>query len=104
MRCNQRNSIPIGHSGGLALDRLTVTVAEAQRLTGLGATTIWKLGADKKVEFVRVGRRTLITFASLQRLLTPRADDSEAVRERSAAARRLRAKRLHREQTKAMAR
>jgi hypothetical protein len=50
---------------------VTVTVALARRLTGLGATTIWKLIKEETLETVHVGRRRLITFRSLEALLTP---------------------------------
>ena len=82
----------IGHNRGPPLDPLTVTVADVKRLTGLGLTTIWKLIRDKKLQSVHVGRRKLIVYASLRRLLTPNNDD-QATQERSAAARCLRAKR-----------
>jgi excisionase family DNA binding protein len=82
----------IGHNKGPPLDPLTVTVAEVQRLTGLGLTTIWKLIAKKQLESVLVGRRRLIVYASLRRLLTPN-DDNQVTQDRSAAARRLRARR-----------
>jgi len=82
----------VGHNRGPPIDPLTVTVAETQRITGLGLTTIWALIAKKELESVLVRRRRLILFASLQRLLTP-ADDNQVTKERSAAARRLRAKR-----------
>ena len=49
---------------------LTVTVATAKQLSGLGTTTIWSLIKDERLETVRVGRRTLIKFASLEALLT----------------------------------
>jgi excisionase family DNA binding protein len=60
---------------GPLLDPLAVTVAEVKRLTGLGLTTIWKLIAEKELESVHVGRRRLIVFASLRRLLTPNDDN-----------------------------
>jgi hypothetical protein len=50
---------------------LTVTVATARRISGLGNTTLWALIKDRKLETVRIGRRTLITFRSLEALLTP---------------------------------
>ena len=50
---------------------LTITVATAKRLSGLGNTTIWALIKDQTLETVHVGRRTLITFRSLEALLTP---------------------------------
>jgi hypothetical protein len=67
-------------------------VAEAQRITGLGATTIWALIARKELESVLVGRRRLILFASLRCLLTS-ANDDQITQARSAAGRRLHAKR-----------
>jgi len=82
----------IGHNSGPSLDPLAVTVAEAQRITGLGLTTIWALIAKKELGSVLIGRRKLILFASLQHLLTP-ANDDQSTQERSAAARRLRARR-----------
>jgi hypothetical protein len=50
---------------------LTVTVATARKISGLGNTKLWELIRDRKLETVHVGRRTLITFQSLQSLLTP---------------------------------
>jgi len=50
---------------------LTVTVATARQISGLGNTTLWGLIKDRKLEVIRVGRRTLITFRSLEALLTP---------------------------------
>jgi hypothetical protein len=52
---------------------LAVTFTTARKISGLGLTTLWKLGKDGRIELVRVGRRTLITYSSLQALLTPRA-------------------------------
>jgi excisionase family DNA binding protein len=50
---------------------LTVTVATAKKLSGLGNTTIWALIKDRTLETVHVGRRRLITYRSLEALLTP---------------------------------
>jgi len=50
---------------------LAVSVDTARRLTGLGTTTIWGLIKDRKLEVARVGRRTLVLYRSLQRLLSP---------------------------------
>jgi excisionase family DNA binding protein len=54
---------------------LTVTVATARRISGLGNTTLWALIKDRKLETVRIGRRRLITFRSLEALLTPNVDN-----------------------------
>jgi hypothetical protein len=53
------------------LKPLTVTVATARRVSGLGNTTVWALIKAQKLETVHVGRRTLITFRSLEALLAP---------------------------------
>src|SRR5947209_6957147 len=50
---------------------LTVTVATAKKISGLGNTTIWALIKKQELETVRVGRRTLVTFCSLEALLDP---------------------------------
>lgn len=50
---------------------LTVTVGTAKKLSGLGNTTIWALIKDRTLETVHVGRRTLVTFRSLEALLAP---------------------------------
>jgi len=50
---------------------LSVTVATARKLSGLGNTTIWRLIRERQLETVHVGRRTLITFKSLEALLAP---------------------------------
>jgi len=50
---------------------LTVTVAMAREISGLGATTIWALIKSGKLESVRVCRRRLIVYQSLERLLSP---------------------------------
>ena len=50
---------------------LTVTVATAKKISGLGNTKLWELIKEGQLQTVHVGRRTLITFQSLQALLTP---------------------------------
>ena len=54
------------------LQPLSVTVAEACRLTGLGPTSIWSFLKTGRLEAVRVPgvRRTLVSYASLARLLS----------------------------------
>jgi hypothetical protein len=52
---------------------LTVTIATARRLSGLGYTKLWQLIKDRKLETVSVGRRRLVVYASLERLLSPKA-------------------------------
>jgi hypothetical protein len=50
---------------------LTVTIDTARKLSGLGSTKIWELIKDRKLDTVSIGRRRLIVYASLQRLLSP---------------------------------
>jgi excisionase family DNA binding protein len=54
---------------GLPLEPLTVTVKEAERLTGLGTTTIYKLIGAKELQTVKIGSRTLIVYSSIKKLL-----------------------------------
>jgi hypothetical protein len=49
---------------------LTVTVAMTKKLSGLGNTTIWALIKTRKLKSISVGRRRLIVFDSLQKLLS----------------------------------
>ncbi len=62
-----------GATGGGAAPRdpLTVTIREAQRLSGLSRTTLHRLAVTKKLRTAKIGKRTLIDFASLRALLTP---------------------------------
>jgi excisionase family DNA binding protein len=53
------------------LEPLLVDISEGCRLTGLGTTTIYKLIAERKLDKVKVGRRTLLVYESLKRLATP---------------------------------
>jgi len=53
------------------LKPLTVTVTTACKITGLGNTTLWGLVRDQRLEAVRIGRRTLIVYRSLEALVAP---------------------------------
>ena len=55
------------------LTPITVTLATAKQLSGLGYTTLWGLIKVRKLETVHVGRRWLIIFRSLEALLAPDA-------------------------------
>jgi hypothetical protein len=50
---------------------ITVTIRTARDISGLGNTTIWALIKAGKLESLLVGRRRLITYRSLERLLSP---------------------------------
>jgi len=63
---------------------LAVTVRRACQLSGLGPTSIWAFLRDGRLEAVRVPgvRRTLVSYPSLARLLTPDAESSPSPRRR----------------------
>jgi hypothetical protein len=65
------------------LNPLAVTFPTAKRLSSLGLTTLWKLAKERRIEVVRVGRRTLIVWSSLEKLLTPESADQPARCKRS---------------------
>lgn len=51
------------------IEPLAISVITAKRVSGLGATTIWKLISSGALKTVHIGRRTLIVYESLQALL-----------------------------------
>ena len=65
-----------GRAGAEHLPPLAVTVRRASKLSGLGLTSIWAVFRDGRLEPVRVPgvRRTLVSYASLARLLSPSAE------------------------------
>jgi hypothetical protein len=69
----RREAPGIGHNGGPPPEPLTVTFPTAKKISGLGLTTLWKLGKEGRIKLVRVGRRTLIWFPSLKLFPTPQA-------------------------------
>jgi hypothetical protein len=60
---------------------ITVTVAVAKKLSGLGNTTIWSLIKNGTLETICVGRRRLILYRALEQLLTPAATNQSGHRE-----------------------
>lgn len=51
------------------MEPLTVTIDGAKKATGLGATKIYELISQGKLESVKVGRRTLVKTASIRALV-----------------------------------
>lgn len=47
-----------------------MTIADAVKWSGVGRTTLYALIAEGRVDAVKVGTRTLVTTASLERLLS----------------------------------
>jgi hypothetical protein len=70
-----KDSTSITRDSAINTERpITVTVATARKISGLGATTLWARIADSTLATVQVGRRRLIVYDSLLRLLTPPCD------------------------------
>ncbi|MDE2410713.1 MAG: helix-turn-helix domain-containing protein [Sphingomonadales bacterium] len=55
------------------MEQLTVSVMAAAKALGLGRTSIYALIKQNRIETIKVGRRTLLTTASLRRLLDANA-------------------------------
>jgi hypothetical protein len=72
-----------------AINPLAITFPTAKKISGLGLTTLWKLAKEGRIELVRVGRRTLITYASLRALLTPPAAPHPEPRRRAVRSRKV---------------
>lgn len=58
----------IDHMAEQALQPLTVRVATAVRITGLGRSPIYQLIQFGDLETIKVGRATLVQFRSLRNL------------------------------------
>jgi len=57
---------------------LTVSVNEALRVTGIGRTLLYDLIDSGQLRRVKVGRRTLIRFDDLQRLVSADPEERSA--------------------------
>jgi excisionase family DNA binding protein len=53
------------------LKPITVTVATALAVTGLGRTKFYELVKEGRIRTIAIGRRTLVVFANLERLAEP---------------------------------
>jgi len=57
-----------GTTGG-GLKPITVTVPVTREITGLGNTTVWGLIRDGKLQTIKIGKRRLVIFKSIEELL-----------------------------------
>ena len=60
------------------MERITVTIPEAVRLTGISRTAIYKLIGERTLDSVKIGKRRLITTASLRRVFDVAGPDQRA--------------------------
>lgn len=54
---------------GEDLEPISVRIATAVKLTGIGRSTLYELIGSGEIETVKVGRSTLIPYRSLKRLI-----------------------------------
>jgi excisionase family DNA binding protein len=60
-------SCGLGKTGGLK--PITVTVPVTREITGLGNTTVWALIRDGKLRTIKIGKRRLVIYQSIEELL-----------------------------------
>lgn len=51
------------------MDPITVTIADTQRVTGLGRTKLYELIGNGRLQTVKIGRRTLVRTDSIRALV-----------------------------------
>lgn len=66
-RKHQREAL--AHFEGFPSEPISVRVAMAVKLTGIGRSTIYELIASGHIETVKIGRSTLIPYRCLKRLI-----------------------------------
>ena len=67
-----RRAAPMFATLPLPLEPFTVRIPVAVQLTGIGRSKLYELIAAGEVETVKVGASTLVTVASLRRLIQKR--------------------------------
>ena len=73
------------------IEPLAVTFKAAASITGLGQTTLWKYGKEKRIRLIRLAstRRTLIDYPSLKTLFLPEQTKAPERRRRGRPPKRL---------------
>lgn len=65
----QSKTVAMPETPQLPLEPLTVRIPVAVQLTGIGRSKLYELIAASEVDVVKIGASTLITVASLRRLI-----------------------------------
>ena len=60
------------------IEQTWITYEEAQRLTSLGRTTLWRICSSGEVKTTRIGRAVMIHRQSLERFMERTATESFA--------------------------
>ena len=63
---------PASLAGETQMEPLAVSIKDAAKALGLGRTSIYAMIGDGRLEAFKVGRRTLVLFESIRRLLPNR--------------------------------
>lgn len=50
------------------MEQLTISISTAAKALGVGRSTVYSLIKQNRIEAIKVGRRTLLTTASIRRL------------------------------------
>ena len=72
--CNFRRLTPrigICQETHMIIEPVTISVNTAARTLGIGRTSIYALLKEGRLESIKIGRRTLLTTASIHRLAQP---------------------------------
>ena len=64
----------------ISVDRLAVTVSEAARMTSLSRGTIRAYAKAGRIKSVKIGRRRIVSIATLKDLVREGIDTAETVR------------------------
>lgn len=62
-------ALQMSYTAQLPLEPLTVRIPVAVQITGIGRSKLYELIAAGEVDIVKIGASTLITVASLRRLI-----------------------------------
>ena len=69
MRDEAVNADAITESGNKSLPQIGYSLREAQKITGLGRTTLWKAMEEGKLKCFKVGRRRIFSLGHLEEFL-----------------------------------
>jgi hypothetical protein len=63
------SSTAASHNAAQAMKPLAVPVKTARGLLGIGNTKMWELIKDHRVDTIRIGRKRLVVYDSLEKLV-----------------------------------
>lgn len=55
------------------MEKILISVKEAKHTLGVGNGTVWKLIKERRLETVKIGRRTLVVIESIRRVAAGQA-------------------------------